>query len=61
MFGKFAAIIGPALMGTVTIIYGSARAGILSILVLFILGAYFLSKEENLSFVKMYLRLQKKN
>ncbi|MFL3027390.1 MAG: MFS transporter [Candidatus Neomarinimicrobiota bacterium] len=44
MFGKFAAIIGPALMGTVTIIYGSARAGILSILVLFILGAYFLSK-----------------
>jgi Permeases of the major facilitator superfamily len=44
MFGKFAAIIGPPLMGTVTIIYGSARAGILSILVLFILGAYFLSK-----------------
>ena len=44
MFGKFAAIIGPALMGTVTIIYGSARAGILSILILFVLGAYFLSK-----------------
>ncbi len=44
MFGKFAAIIGPALMGTVTIIYGNARAGILSILLLFILGAYFLSK-----------------
>ena len=44
MFGKFAAIIGPALMGTVTIIYGNARVGILSILLLFILGAYFLSK-----------------
>ena len=44
MFGKFAAIIGPALMGTVTIIYGNARVGILSILSLFILGAYFLSK-----------------
>ena len=44
MFGKFAAIIGPALMGTVTIIYGDARVGILSILSLFILGAYFLSK-----------------
>jgi len=44
MFGKFAAIIGPALMGTVTIIYGNARVGILSILLLFVLGAYFLSK-----------------
>ena len=44
MFGKFAAIIGPALMGTVTIIYGNARVSILSILSLFILGAYFLSK-----------------
>jgi len=44
MFGKFAAIIGPALMGTVTIIYGNARVGILSILSLFIIGAYFLSK-----------------
>jgi len=44
MFGKFAAIIGPALVGTVTILYGNARVGILSILSLFILGAYFLSK-----------------
>ena len=44
MFGKFAAIMGPALMGTVTIIYGDSRIGILSILALFILGAYFLSK-----------------
>ncbi len=44
MFGKFAAIVGPALMGTVTILFGSARVGILSVLLLFILGAYFLSK-----------------
>ena len=44
MFGKFAAIVGPALMGTVTIIVGDARVGILSILLLFILGAYFLNK-----------------
>ena len=44
MFGKFAAIIGPALMGTITIILGNARVGILSILLLFMLGAYFLNK-----------------
>ena len=44
MFGKFAAIVGPALMGTVTIIVGDARVGILSILLLFMLGAYFLNK-----------------
>ena len=44
MFGKFAAIVGPALMGAVTIILGNARVGILSILLLFILGAYFLNK-----------------
>ena len=44
MFGKFAAIVGPALMGTVTIILGNARVGILSILLLFMLGAYFLNK-----------------
>ena len=31
-------------MGTVTILFGSARVGILSVLLLFILGAYFLSK-----------------
>jgi MFS-type transporter involved in bile tolerance (Atg22 family) len=31
-------------VGTVTILYGNARVGILSILSLFILGAYFLSK-----------------
>ena len=31
-------------MGTVTIILGNARVGILSILLLFMLGAYFLNK-----------------
>ena len=44
MLGKFAAIIGPALMGTIALVTGSARLGILSILLLFILGAFFLNK-----------------
>ncbi len=42
MLGKFAAVIGPALMGIVTLITGSNRLGILSILVLFIAGAILL-------------------
>lgn len=44
MLGKFAAVVGPVLMGWVTLITGSVRFGILSILILFISGAYFLSK-----------------
>jgi len=44
MLGKFAAIIGPALMGTIALVTGSARLSILSVLLLFILGAFFLNK-----------------
>ena len=44
MLGKFAAIIGPALMGIIALVTGSARLSILSILLLFILGAFFLNK-----------------
>ena len=44
MLGKFAAIIGPTLMGTISLVTGSARLGILSILLLFILGAFLLNK-----------------
>jgi UMF1 family MFS transporter len=44
MLGKFAAVIGPFLMGTVTLLTGSARLGILSILTLFISGALVLWK-----------------
>jgi UMF1 family MFS transporter len=42
MLGKFAAIIGPILMGTVGRITGNSRAGIQSIAVLFIAGALLL-------------------
>jgi len=44
MLGKFASIIGPALMGIIALVTGSARLSILSILLLFILGAFFLNK-----------------
>jgi len=44
MLGKFAAVIGPVLMGWVTLVTGNVRFGILSILILFIIGAILLSK-----------------
>ncbi len=44
MLGKFAAVIGPALMGTITVLTGSNRIGILSILILFITGGILLTR-----------------
>ena len=44
MLGKFAAIIGPALMGIVTLVSGSHRAGILSLIILFAAGGILLYK-----------------
>jgi UMF1 family MFS transporter len=58
MLGKFAAVLGPVMMGTVTILTGSARYGILSIIVLFIIGAFLLSRvdvEEGKRMAKEYL------
>lgn len=42
MLGKFAVVIGPALMGSVALATGNIRYGILSVLVLFVLGGFFL-------------------
>jgi UMF1 family MFS transporter len=42
MLGKFAAVIGPVLMGWVGVISGSPRIAILSVGVLFVLGALLL-------------------
>jgi len=49
MLGKFAAILGPFMMGWVAALTGSPRAGILSLLVLFLTGALVLAfvREEN--------------
>jgi len=44
MLGKFAAVIGPIMMGWVTLATGNVRLGILSILILFISGALLLQK-----------------
>lgn len=42
MLGKFAAVIGPFMMGMVTLMTGSVRAGLLSILLLFAIGGALL-------------------
>src|SRR5258706_2797624 len=43
MLGEFAAIIGPLLVGTVSYLTGSPRLSILSVIVLFGVGAYLLT------------------
>jgi len=44
MLGKFAAVLGPALMGTIRLLSGSARIGIISILALFLAGGILLTR-----------------
>jgi len=44
VFGKFAAITGPLLMGMVSRLSGESRWGVLSLLLLFVLGTCFLAK-----------------
>jgi UMF1 family MFS transporter len=44
MLGKFAAVIGPFMMGTITLLTGNIRLGILSILILFVVGGVLLLK-----------------
>ncbi len=44
MFGKFAAVLGPVLMGTITLLTGNPRLGILSIMILFFTGALLFMK-----------------
>ncbi len=58
MLGKFAAVLGPFMMGAVTVMTGSNRFGILSILVLFLIGGLVLSKvdeEEGRKMAKEHL------
>src|SRR4029077_14855425 len=44
MLGEFAAIIGPVLIGTVSLMTGSPRASILSVILLFAVGAALLTQ-----------------
>jgi UMF1 family MFS transporter len=46
MLGKFAAILGPVMIGWVGVITGNPRTGILSLLVLFVVGGLVLVKVE---------------
>jgi UMF1 family MFS transporter len=47
IFGKFATIIGPFLMGVVGQAAGDSRYGILSVLVLFVIGGLLLRKVQD--------------
>jgi UMF1 family MFS transporter len=47
MMSKFAAVLGPLLVGVTALVTGSTRAGILSILVLFAGGALLLARARN--------------
>lgn len=49
IFGKFAAIMGPFLVGFITQITGEVRNGVLSLIVLFILGFIFLNIERRVN------------
>jgi len=53
MLGKFAAVIGPVMMGAITVATGDIRNGILSLLVLFILGGLLLWKVDMEAGAKM--------
>jgi len=44
MLGKFASILGPLLMGLVSLVTGSTRLGIVSLIILFSGGFFMLSK-----------------
>lgn len=44
MLGKFAAVLGPVLVGWITLLSGSNRIGILSIVLLFLAGGYLLMR-----------------
>jgi UMF1 family MFS transporter len=55
MLGKFAAVIGPVMVGWVGVAFGNPRVGIVSIVVLFLLGAallYRVNEEEGRRMVK---------
>lgn len=61
MLGKFAAIIGPALMGIVTLITGSTRMGILSLILLFVGGFLLLrlvNEEKGQAEAEAYLQIK---
>lgn len=57
MLGKFAAVVGPVLMGWVSVATGSTRLSILSLLVLFVGGALLLTRVDEAEGRRMAKRL----
>ena len=53
IFGKFAAIMGPLLVGITTQITGDVRNGVLSLIVLFVLGGYLVLKADRIEGKKL--------
>ncbi len=47
MLGKFAAIVGPLLVGVVTVLTGSNRLGIISLVFLFAAGGILLARVDD--------------
>jgi len=47
MLGKSAAIVGPVLVGVVNLTTGNPRMGLLSIILLFVVGMWFFWKVED--------------
>ena len=56
MLGKFAAVIGPALMGFITFYTADPRKGILSILILFLIGLILLTKVDTKKAEKLIVK-----
>ena len=44
MLGKFAAVVGPAMLGSVALLTGNIRYGVVSLLILFIAGGWLLTR-----------------
>ena len=44
MLGKFSAVVGPILLGTVTLLTGNARMGLFALIVLFFGGGLLLTR-----------------
>ena len=44
MLGKFSAVVGPILLGTVTLVTGNARMGLFALIVLFVGGGLLLAR-----------------
>ena len=49
MLGKFAALLGPLVVGFITYISGSTRIGILSLAIFFIIGIFLFMKHKKVN------------